>query len=332
LTRVRQPPFFPITEFPVRTDLAVEAREALAGDVPGVTTTEERGPHVKVTRVDITSPAGAQRMGKPQGHYVTLEATGLRQRDRDLQDEVARVLATELARLVGSLVTGHEFTTLVVGLGNWNATPDALGPRVVSKILVTRHVRDFMPQELRGQLRPVAAISPGVLGTTGIDTSAIVRGVIDRVRPDVVVAVDALAARSLERMLTTIQLADTGISPGSGVGPERGGLDLETLGIPVVAVGVPTVVHAMTIASETVAGLAEMLHGTPRHLGALESMPPEEKHRLINEVLTPAVGELMVTPKEIDVYVDDLARLVAGAINVALHPGVDIDELSKYLM
>lgn len=330
---MRERSFFPVTEFPVRTDLAVEAREALAGDVPGVTTAVERGPRVSVTRVEVTSPAGAQRMGKPEGRYVTIEATGLRQRDRDLQDEVGRTLVGELSRLLRALVKKEdEFVTLVVGLGNWNATPDALGPRVVSKILVTRHVRDFLPRELAGTLRPVAAISPGVLGLTGIDTSAIVRGVVAETRPDVVIAIDALAARNLERMLTTIQIADTGIQPGSGVGTRRGGLDAATLGVPVVAVGVPTVVHALTIANDAVEGLAQALRGTGRRLAALDTMPLTEKRRLVNEVLTPASGELMVTPKEIDVFVEDLARMVAGAINVALHPGVDVDELTKYLM
>ena len=312
----------------VRSDLAAEVhaflREGGAGEIPGVRWREEQRGAVTVTRVEILDRRGEAAMGKAPGTYVTLESSQLRRRDRQVQEAVARLLAEELA---GLLRLASDALVLVVGLGNWNATPDALGPRVVGSILVTRHLGEFVPGEAAGRLRPVCAVAPGVLGLTGIETGEIVRGIVDRVRPAAVVAVDALASRSVARITTTIQLTDAGVRPGSGVGNHRSGIDRETLGVPVTALGVPTVVHAATIVEDALERLREGEDGPVRT--ALAGLDERESRRLLREVLPPAVGDLMVTPKEIDVLMDDLSRVVAGGINGALHPGMRGENLLR---
>lgn len=314
------------------TDLASEAagavRRAARTEPRGVRVQEEKGDGYTVTRVHVLSPEGEKAIGKPPGRYVTLEAPGLRERNLELVERLSQALARELEALVD---LPPDATVLVVGLGNARATPDALGPRVVEKLLVSRHLRDLVPAEVRGELRPVAALAPGVLGTTGVETGEVVQGVVERIHPRVVIAVDALAARSVERIGTTIQVSDTGIRPGSGLGNRRVGLDRETLGVPVIAVGVPTVVHAATIAYDTFQLLATRLKGRNAFFNLYTEFGPEEVRRLIDEVLSPAVGNLVVTPKGIDELVEDMARLVAGALNAALHKGAAARELMRYV-
>jgi spore protease len=298
----------------VWTDLAVEAVRQ-PQRIPGVAVEEERRGQLQISRVRIESEEAERRVGKRRGRYITLEAPGLRRRNAALHEETARALADELRPL---LPEREDASVLVVGLGNWNATPDALGPRVVANLLITRHMRDQVPEDLRGGLRSLSAVAPGVLGLTGIETGEIIRAIVDRVHPDCLIAVDALASRSIERIGTTIQIADTGIHPGSGVGNDRGDISRETLGVPVVAIGVPTVVHAFTIASDTVDLLVQRLG----RKSALAALGGEEKRRLIAEVLSPSVGDLMVTPKEIDMLIDDLSSIIAAGINAAVHPKV----------
>ena len=300
-----------------RTDLAVEAVQR-PRRVDGVDVEEGREGEVSVTRVRVRSDEAERVVGKPRGTYVTLDAPGLLRRDTAVQEQVARVLARELGALLPLDAESHIF---VVGLGNWNATPDALGPRVVSEVLVTRHLAGQVPDDLSGQVRRVSALAPGVLGLTGIETGEIIRGIVARIQPDAVVVVDALASRSVERLGRTIQVADSGIQPGSGVGNHRSGIDAQSIGVPVVAVGVPTVVHAATIAADTIDLLAAELDGQPAYAG-LHLLHGEEKRQLIARVLAPAVGDLMVTPKEIDLLLEDLSGVVAAGINAALHPKI----------
>ena len=301
----------------VWTDLAVERIRA-PERIPGVAVEEDHRGLLQISRVRIESEEAELRVGKRRGRYITLEAPGLRRRNAALQEDTARALADELRSF---LPEAADAEILVVGLGNWNATPDALGPRVVADLLITRHLREQVPEDLRGGLRSLCAVAPGVLGTTGIETGEIIRAIVDRIHPDAMIAVDALASRSIDRIAATIQLADTGIHPGSGVGNDRGDLSSETLGVPVIAVGVPTVVHAFTIASDTVDLLIQRIPRRPEFAG-LRAMDPEEKRRLIAEVLTPSVGDLMVTPKEIDVLIEDMSRIIAAAINAAVHPKI----------
>lgn len=319
--------------FHPRTDLALEERERLqkqdGRDWPGVSLEEERANGITVTRMEIFSAEGEKAMGKPQGKYITIEAPGLKVRDQTVQERAAELLARELNLLITALDAGGE--VLVVGLGNWQATPDALGPQVVKNLLITRHLQEYLPKNLSRRLRPVCAISPGVLGITGIESSDIIAGVIQRVRPSLVIAIDALAARRIERIVASIQLSDTGIHPGSGVGNRRTALSRETLGLPVIAVGVPTVVHAMTIAADATDLLVRQLGERREFHGPLASLSGTDREKLLEEILHPTVGQLMVTPKEIDVHIEDMARVLAGGLNGALHPGVNHRELLGFL-
>lgn len=305
-----------------RTDLAVEAVAQRDGHVRGVEIDEEREGEIAISRVRVTTSEAEQAIGKPRGTYVTLDAPGLRKRDTGVQEQLARLIYAELQ---GLLSLREDSNVFVVGLGNWNATPDAIGPRVAGEILVTRHLRGQVPSDLKGQLRSVSALAPGVLGLTGIETGEIIRGIVEHTEPDVVLAVDALASRSVERLLRTIQIADSGINPGSGVGNHRTGINRDTIGVPVVALGVPTVVHAATIAADTIDLLAAQLGDEPDYAG-LRLLRGDDKRKWIASVLAPAAGDLMVTPKEIDLYVDDLVRVIAAGINAALHPKIAAQE------
>ncbi len=322
----------------IRTDLAVEARElyrgqsGAAGEAPGVRVEEQTSGPVSVTRVHVEEDGGAEALGKPCGTYVTLDIPALTSSDKAVYEQACRVLGEELTGLMNS---APDATVLVVGLGNWNVTPDALGPQVVEKLLVTRHLFTYMPEQVAGGLRPVCAISPGVLGLTGVETGEIIRGVVDRVKPDAVVAVDALASRSMTRISTTIQLCDTGISPGAGVGNKRKELSRKTLGVPVIAIGVPTVIDAATITSDTLDLLVENMkaqaEGSSGLYDMLASFNKEEQYALVSEVLSPHLGNFMVTPKEVDTMVEKVAKVVANGINLALHAGITLEEVDEYL-
>ncbi|MFO7246764.1 MAG: GPR endopeptidase [Bacillota bacterium] len=309
------------------TDLAVETFDPQRAP-DGIRVSSDQRDGIRITRVHVLDERGRAQVGRPPGTYVTIEAPDLFTRGPDRQEQAAAVVAEELTRL---LRLEPDDPVFVVGLGNWNATPDALGPRVVDRLLITRHLQDYVPEDLRGKLRPVSALAPGVLGITGIETSEIIRGIVDRVQPKTVIAIDALAARGLDRILTTIQIADTGIHPGSGVGNHRAGITQETLGVPVVAIGVPTVVHAVTIATQTVDLLTERLRDRESIYKVLAGMSAEEERALIDEVLGPTVGDLMVTPKEIDVFIKQAADLLAASLNHALHPGITSTDLAEAL-
>lgn len=321
----------------IRTDLAIEAREFYnkqenRGDIPGVEVGVDKQEDVTITRVKVVEEVGARMIGKPRGNYITIEVPKLRDNDKDLQDEVGRILAKE----VGSIVKlNDQSVILVVGLGNWNVTPDALGPRVIEHLLVTRHIKEYIPDQIDEGVRSVCAVAPGVLGITGIETSEIIRGIVDRVKPDLVIAIDALASRKMERVSTTIQLADTGINPGSGVGNNRKELSRESMGVPVVAVGVPTVVDAATMASDTIDMVIDsLIDESPKNgefYNMLKDMDRTEKYKLINEVISPYVGNLMVTPKEIDRLIDDIAIIIANGLNLALHPSIGPEDIDRYL-
>ncbi|HEY8345880.1 MAG TPA: GPR endopeptidase [Symbiobacteriaceae bacterium] len=312
------------------TDLALEATAAARGDahteIPGVRMTEHKYEEATVSWVEVFSPEGARAIGKPMGNYVTIDAPRLRERDPDVQEAVGKVLVEQLASL---LHLTPESSVLVVGLGNWNATPDALGPRVVEKLLVTRHLQAVLPPEVARGLRSVAAIAPGVLGITGIETAEVIHGIVERTRPDVVICVDSLAAGAVERLGTTIQLSDAGIHPGSGIGNQRKALNQETLGCPVVAVGVPTVVRATNIIHEAMERMAAHFAGRKPLMQFLTS--PEEHREMVAEILSPTVGALVVTPKEIDEMIDNLAKVVAGSLNAVLHTSITAQDLLRYL-
>ncbi|ABR49195.1 spore protease [Alkaliphilus metalliredigens QYMF] len=322
--------------FQVRTDLALEVRELYQEEkqqeIPGVKVDQEEDTDVLVTRVDVMDQQGAEIMGKKQGMYITLESPGLRKADADLKDHISQVLAKELKAL---LPERKNLKALVVGLGNWNVTPDALGPKAVAKIHVTRHLFKMYQKESDDHMIEVSAISPGVMGTTGLETGEIIKGIVEHSRPDVVVVVDALASRKMERVNATIQISTTGISPGSGVGNKRMALDEESLGVPVIAVGVPTVVDAATLTNDTIQlvikAFSKQAQAGSEFYSMLEKLKEEEKYGLIREVLEPYNANVMVTPKEIDDIILDLSQIIANGINIALHPGIDLKDVNRYI-
>lgn len=315
-----------------RTDLAIEAHDlAKQGQrsIPGVDEMhEDPSEGVHISRVHVRTLQGERKIGKKKGHYVTIEAPGLRRRDPELQEQVVELFAKELEPL---LRLKEEATVLVVGLGNAHVTPDALGPLVVDRLFVTRHLFHYMPEAIGQGYRTVAAVSPGVLGITGIETSEIVHGIVERVKPDLLIAIDALASRSLDRVNSTIQVSNTGIEPGAGVGNKRRALSKEELGIPVIAIGVPTVIDAATIANDAVDLILKQLQKQVPGNGAnqiFDQMTGREKWQLIHEVLDPLGNNLIVTPKEIDEFVEDIAYVVAKGLNVALHPAMTMEDAS----
>ncbi len=291
----------------IRTDLALECRELHPQDVVGVHSKEEEREDLHISTVRIESTQGAQALGKPKGTYITMELPQAEARFGSCFDKAAHVLAGCLRPLLPP--KGTE--VFVIGLGNTGITPDGLGPRTVERILKTRHLVRKLPGQF-GDLRPVAAIEPGVLGTTGVETAELVRAVTEKFRPACILAVDALAARRLTRICRSVQIADSGICPGSGVGNARAALNKAFLGVPVVAVGVPTVVDAAAVAEEF-AGQA-----------GLDSSGVEAFSK------TEGAG-MIVTPKDIDNDIAEISKLLAYGINLALHDGLTMDDIDAFL-
>jgi len=296
---------------PIRTDLALEARElwqaesGQTGALPGVEAREETRGSFRLTTVRILDERGEKALCKPIGTYITLELDGLLRREENAFPQAASLLAEQIRTL---LPLAPEATVLVAGLGNDAITPDAVGPVCLRHVLVTRHLKARMPGDFAG-FRDVAAIQPGVLGTTGMESADTVSALAARIAPDAVIAVDALASRETGRLCRTVQLSDTGIVPGSGVGNRRAELSRGTLGVPVLAVGVPTVVDARTLTADLAARAGVKL--------------PEEA-----DVGLP---ELMVTPKDIDRSVRDIAKLVGYAIDLALHRDLTVEDVDLFL-
>lgn len=313
-------------------DLALEAKEIVQGktgqEIPGVRVDRETYNNASVTIVVIEEKSAEAIMGKSMGTYITIEAPDISGRDPQAHHEIGLVVARMLTRIFN---LPEPSNVLIVGLGNWNATPDALGPKVVSQTMVTRHIFNYAPQELQPGMRSVSAIAPGVLGITGIETAEIIKGVADRIKPDLVIAIDALAAKNVSRIGTTIQIASTGINPGSGVGNQRMGINMQSLGVPVVAIGVPTVVHGAVIAQDTIEQFMEQLKNNPALNKLYGMLNPNMAGEVVQKVLEPFGGRLMVTPKEIDDLIQRASKIVAGGITQALHPNLPPDRYEYYL-
>ncbi|MDR1664910.1 MAG: GPR endopeptidase [Clostridiales bacterium] len=324
----------------IRTDLALENREMLrdereSEDINGVEIDVEKDGKlgVTVTWVRITNEEGAAAMGKPVGNYITLESAALKGNDIETHEEIAKILARKLGNLHRLPKDGM---ILVVGLGNWKVTPDALGPKVCAKMLVTRHLGDQTPEAIKALVRPVSALSPGVMGITGIETGEIVKGVAEKIKPDLIIAIDALAARRASRINATVQISDGGVNPGSGVGNRRMALTRETLGVPVIAIGVPTVVDAATLVNDTmdhmIDAMKEVLPRGEVFYEMLSEMREEERYGLIRELLDPYEENMFVTPKDVDSVINRLAGIIANALNIALHPGITTEDVNRYLL
>ncbi|MCD1258481.1 GPR endopeptidase [Paenibacillus athensensis] len=328
-----------LQSYSTHTDLALDARDlataASRGEaIPGIETETKRENGVRITKIKVLNEEGSRALGKMPGHYITIEVPALRQKDSDLQNRVATKFAQEFEQFLVDIGIRKDAKVLIIGLGNWNVTPDALGPLVVENVMVTRHYFELMPDDVGPGYRPVSAVAPGVLGTTGIESSDIVQGIVEKSRPDLVIAIDALASRSLERVNTTIQIADTGIHPGSGIGNKRKGLTKESLGVPVIAIGVPTVVYASTIVNSAFDMMrkhfSEQTSNTGQILGMLDNMHEEERLMLVKEVLNPVGHDLLVTPKEIDEFIEDIANMIASGLNASLHDAVSVDNVAAY--
>jgi len=292
----------------IRTDLALEAKERYEEnnvEIRGVKIDEEYNEEkdIRTTTVVIETENGAKAMGRPQGTYITLEAPNLSVPDEDYHQEISEELAAHMRRLIPMK---EEMTILVVGLGNREITPDALGPDVIGNLHITRHViREYGVQGIGEKgTHSISGLVPGVMAQTGMETLEIIKGVVDETNPDVVIAIDALAARSMKRLTRTIQITDTGIHPGSGVGNHRSGLTKETLGVMVIGIGVPTVVDAATI-----------VHDAMAHL--LEALEEAEKKEFLEEMITPQLHSMFVTPKDVDETVKRLSYTISEGLNLA---------------
>ncbi|MDA8441309.1 MAG: GPR endopeptidase [Peptococcaceae bacterium] len=322
-----------LQRFNVNVDMVVEAHELLRGatnqEIPGVAMYESKHHHATVTTIKILDSNGEQQMGKPIGTYITLDAPSVRENNREIHKEIGLLLGKQLQDILNLRA---DESVLLVGLGNWNATPDALGPRVIDSSLITRHLHKYCPDELQGGLRSVSAIAPGVLGLTGIETAEIINGVVSRIKPDVVIAIDALAAGCLDRVATSIQITDTGINPGSGVGNQRTGINSASIGCKVIAIGIPTVVNAAVIAHSVIEHLFEQFRSSASLYKLYKNINETIVEDVINTVLSPYRENLMVTPKEIDDLLERMSRIVAGGITQALHPSIGPDDFDAYLM
>lgn len=310
--------------YPIRTDLALESQERLKNDrgtVRGVRFFEEPGEDgVVVSTVVIETENAAKAMGRPRGTYVTIEAPEMIEEDegyhRNISVRLAEILRKMLpGRTEQDLDKGLEVSALVVGLGNREVTPDALGPRVVDNLFITRHIMNefgkyaFVDEDVSR----VSGIVPGVMAQTGMECVEILRGVVKETKPDFVITVDALAARNVRRLGRTIQLTDTGITPGSGIGNHRNALNTESVGVPVISLGVPTVVDAATIVADAMSALI-----TELSLSDLRQLDERERQELARELLSPQLNGLFVTPKNIDDSIKQLSFLISEGLNIAL--------------
>lgn len=306
-----------------RTDLALERRDLykkannIEDEVDGIETEEEKlDEDIKITRVKVLNENGENAIGKKAGNYITIDINNLKIAGEEQIQKASEALTKELKELLKKHIEEQE-PLLVVGLGNLYVTPDALGPKVVQDIDVTRHILQYMPEALDKNTRPVSAISPGVLGTTGIETLEILKGIVDNIKPKLLIIIDALASRSIERISSTVQIADTGIIPGAGVGNTRKELSIETLGIPVVAIGIPTVVEAATIAADSLDLFIQKVQEQAKSNDFLNQLQEEDKYEMIKEVLAPNDYNFIVTPKEIDELIENMKDIVARGINFA---------------
>ncbi len=310
-----------------RCDLAIEAHEMLAagssGDfsIDGVSVVQEEvSQFIKVTRVAVDNDNGARQLGKPIGSYITIEMPNRFYGRQGIYEDVCKRCAEELKNLTENKLSDADETVLVAGLGNRRITADALGPKVVGSLMITRHLKRYIPDEIDEGVRPVCAIAPGVLGTTGMETEEIIRSLTEEVKPKLVIVIDALCSGNMDRINTTIQITDTGITPGGGVGNKRKTINSDTLGVPVIAIGVPTVVDAATIA---VAGLDAV--------SSNEANDSAYEEGYVRSVFEERFGNMIVAPKDVDSVITDIASVIANGINISLHEGITLSDIDRYV-
>ncbi len=308
-----------------RTDLALERRNLyrtannIKNEIDGIETEEEKvGDDILTTRVKVLSKQGEEAINKPIGNYITIDIKNLKVANEDEMQKASEVVTKELKALIDKHVSSKD-PVLVVGLGNLYVTPDALGPKVINEIDITRHLLEYMPEVLNEDTRSVSAVSPGVLGTTGIETQEILKGIVQNINPKLIIIIDALSSRSIERISSSIQIADTGIVPGAGVGNTRKELTKDSLGVPVIAIGIPTVVEAATIAADSLTMFIQKVQEQAKSNDFLNQLQEEDKYEMIKEVLSPNDYNFIVTPKEIDELIENMKDIVARGINFAIN-------------
>ena len=321
--------FLMIEKYSVRTDLALEQKERFESDnveVQGVVLEEDYDEEreIRITTVKIETENGAKTMGKQVGTYITIEAPNMTVPDDGYHEEISKELLKHMKQFVN--FGKEDYSVLVVGLGNRKVTPDALGPYVADNLNITRHIVKEYGKYAMGEehVRLISAIVPGVMGQTGMETVEIIRGIVRETKPELIIAVDALAARSSRRLNSTIQIADTGINPGSGVGNHRNAITKETVGVPVIAIGVPTVVDAATIVNDTMENLIKALENseTLRGVGVvMQGYNAAEKYELIRELISPHLNGLFVTPKDIDETVKRISYTISESLNMLFSGG-----------
>jgi len=306
-----------MSEYNFRTDLASERRDIykqankIEGQIDGIESEkEEINDKIKLERVKIINEKGMKAIGKPIGTYITIDTKDLKIAREEEIDETAKVLTKELKNLINAHIQKQD-EILVVGLGNIYVTPDSLGPKVINEIDVTRHLIKYMPQYIESETREVSAISPGVLGTTGIETVEILKGIVDNVKPKLVIVIDALASRSIERINSTVQISDTGIVPGAGVGNTRNEISKNTLGIPVISLGIPTVVETAVLVSDCLDLFIGKLQDEAKSNEFLNNLKEMDNYEEIKEALVPKDYNLIVTPKEIDDLIENMKDVIA---------------------
>lgn len=317
-----------VEKYKIRTDLAMEQKERFESDhveVSGVVLEEEydEEKEIKITTVRIETENGAKAMGKPVGTYLTLEAPNMAAADEGYHREISETLAGFLEKYMKDTEENQEkgYSVLVVGLGNREVTPDALGPYVVDQLNVTRHiVQEYGRYAVgKGGSRIVSAIVPGVMAQTGMESAEIIRGIVNETTPDLIMVIDALAARSTKRLNRTIQISDAGIYPGAGVGNHRSEITKDTMGIPVIAIGVPTVVDAATIVNDTMENFITALETSETLKGVgvvLQGYNSAEKYELVKELIAPHLNAMFVTPKDIDDTVRRISYTISEAMNM----------------
>ena len=292
-----------------RTDLADERLSECikSGEVEGISSENiDLNNTLKVTRVKVLNEKGKQKIGKEIGTYITLEIKNIDIISKDKLEKISKILAEQLKELV----KGYN-SILVVGLGNIDTTADSIGPKVIKDLQITRHIKKYAPNLIDKNAIEISGIAPGVLGTTGIETGEILKGIVEKVKPDAIIAIDALISRDISRLFKTIQISDTGITPGAGVGNSRKEISKKTMGIPVIAVGVPTLVEAATIVADSI----DLISKQFEEFKDLQEASKEDKYRLIKAVLEPSKYNLAVTPKEVDSLVDNMKLIIAHGIN-----------------
>ena len=313
-----------LEKYSIHTDLALEEKERFESDhveVQGVILEEEydKEREIRITKVKIETEKGARAMGKPVGTYITMEAPNMAVPDEEYHREISEELAKYIKELIK--IEKEDYVVLVAGLGNRQVTPDALGPHVVDNLAITRHIVKEYGKYAMGEdaVHMTSAIVPGVMAQTGMETLEIIKGIVKETKPDLVIAVDALAARNSKRLNRTIQIADTGINPGSGVGNHRNGITEETIGVPVIAIGVPTVVDAATIVNDTMENLIAALETSETLKGVgvvLQGYNATEKYELIKELISPHLNGMFVTPKDIDVTIKRIGYTISEGLNI----------------